>query len=138
MADWVLATCKHTNGNIFGVSQEYSDALMQLYKLAGEVPNIQAIETGEGLIQFTHSSSQKCREKSLSGDSMLQFSSVEGESIGAGTCMALARCSRTFALIRDLNSLCCTSCGRHASTVSFEYEWLGSSHECGVCGCLCI
>ena len=139
MANWIITICKHTEGNVFGVTREQSRAVILLYRHADEVqPDIHTAVANHDLIQFTYSRSPVSLEKTLGGDSMVRFTNVEGEPVGGSKRIVFGRCSRTFTLLREANSLCCTSCGRHASKESFKYEWLGFRNACGVCGCICI
>ena len=145
MADWLVATCQRAPASRHAVTPEQGDAIVRLYKWAGEGARriaTTAAADRQGMVCFKKPASPPpLREKNMISGAALPFTSVEGESLSGGGCVALGRCSRTFSVIWDVHSLCCVVCGRHASKVSLEYPWLQKSSSsvvvCGVCGCIC-
>ena len=143
MADWVVDTCQLASVGRFAVTQEQGDTIVRLYKWAGEggrrVSTAAASGGGDKVCFRKPASPPPPREKNMISGAALPFTNVEGEPVRVGGCMVLGRCSRTFTVIWDVHSMCCVSCGRHASKGSLEYAWLGKATAvCGVCGCLLL
>ena len=145
MADWVVGTCQQGSGHRLSVTKNQGSAILQLYNWVAEGSHhIEIIEVGNGdAVRFkVPSMSTPAREENEFVGGPLPFTNVEGEPLGQNKCMLLGRCSRTFTVIWGIDSLCCVSCGRHASKSSFEYSWLtpdaSTTSTCGVCGCLCL
>ena len=65
----------------------------------------------------------------------MPFTSVEGEPLSEGGCVALGRCSRTFAVIWDVHSLCCVGCDLGCCFIPFCINDLkDANHDCPNCG----